>query len=494
MSLSSIMHELYGSVGMYGSVGTAVRAAPAPVHQARPPRVSIVIAARNYGAFLAEAIESALGQTVPCQVLYVDDSSSDSSLEVAGRYVGRGLLIVEQREHRGVTAARNLGAARASGDYLLFLDGDDVLPADFVAGHLEAMRPGCPFVYGSARTFGDVALYWNAPEWGEASLWQTNFVHTSSLWARWAFEAAGGWRDDEKTLWDWDLALRSARLGTPRRSQAVLNYRYHAGSWSTTIGERSGQRQDYLKPRVRRRYARLSVGVVFSGRLPELVPNWMSSIAHAVHLIDTPERPELVVIDNRPNETLHALLAREVDRFRFAFSSIRILPYRRELFWTNGKERLDAIARFLAGAYTRLRAEMRGDVHWLIEDDILVPSWAGNDLYTALLSGCIAPQAVAGCYRNRHNRESLVSGWWRNGFPETLTALPAAPVEVDYTGTGCLMYWADQVPAHWDSHVGDIPAHDWEWCLRLRAKGARLLLLPEVRCGHAVDAANILWP
>ncbi len=488
MSFGSFMQ------GLHGSAGTAGRVAGALARPAAPSRMSIIIAARNYGAFLAAAIESALGQTVPCQVLYVDDSSSDNSLEVAGRYVDRGLILLEQREHRGVTAARNLGAARAAGDYLLFLDGDDVLTADFVACHLEAMRPGCPFVYGSARTFGDAALYWNAPEWGEVSLWQTNFVHTSSLWARWAFEAAGGWRDDEKTLWDWDLALRSARLGTPRRSRALLNYRYHAGSWSATIGERSEQRLEYLKPRVRRRHARLSVGVVFSGRLPELVPAWMSAIAQAVHLIDTPERPELVVLDNSPTETLHEILAREVDRFRLAFSSIRILPYRRELFWTNPKERLDAIARFLAAAYTCLRTEMRGDVHWLIEDDILVPPWAGNDLFTALLSGYTTPQAVAGCYRNRHRPEQIVGGFWRDGVPEELTALPAVPFEVDYTGTGCLMYWADQVPAHWGSHVGDIPAHDWEWCLRLQAKEGRLLLLPEVRCGHAVDAANILWP
>jgi glycosyltransferase involved in cell wall biosynthesis len=478
----------------YGSVGTAVRAVAAPAFQATPPRVSIVIAARNYAAFLAEAIESALGQTTPCQVLYVDDSSSDGSREIAGRYADRGLLILEQREHRGVVAARNRGAAHASGDYLVFLDGDDVLPADFVARHLKAMQPGCPFVYGSARVFGEASLLWNAPEWTEANLWQTNFVNTSALWARWAFEAVGGWRDDEKTLWDWDLALRGARLGTPRRSQAVLSYRRHASSWSLSINEHVAQRQAYLKPRVRRRNARLSVGAVFSGRLPELVPSWMSAIARAVHLIDTPEQPELVVLDNSRSEMSHALLVREVDRFRLSFSSVRILPYRRELFWTNEQERRDAVARFLAAACTRLRAEMQGDVHWLIEDDILVPPWAGNDLFTVLLSGYLTPQAVAGCYRNRHNPKELVGGWWRNGSPETLPALPAAPFEVDYTGTGCLMYWASQVPVHWTSHVGDIPAHDWEWCLRLRAHGGRLLMHPEVRCGHAVDAANILWP
>jgi hypothetical protein len=459
-----------------------------------PPRVSIVIAARNYGDFLAEAIESALGQTVPCQVVYADDSSTDGSLGVAGRYAGRGVEVVELREHRGVTDARNAGAARAGGDYLVFVDGDDVLPPDFVERHLEAMRPGCPFVYGPARAFGDFALLWPAPEWGEADLWHTNFVNTSALWARWAFEAAGRWRDGARTMWDWDLALRGARIGTPRRSEAVLGYRQHAGSWSVNNRERTPRQQEVVKPLVRRLNARLSVGCVFGGRLPELVPAWVSALAGAVRHVDTPERPELVVLDSSRSDALHDLLAREADRYRFSFGAVRIFRHPGETTGATEGERRSAVARFLAGAYTRLRAEMRGDVHWLIEDDILVPAQGGSDLFTAILSGWVPPQAVAGCYRNRHLPGQIVGGHWRDGRPEELTALPDGPFEVDYTGTGCLMYWACQAPASWGSHLGDIPAHDWEWCLRLKAKGGRLLMLPEVRCGHAVDAKTVLWP
>ncbi len=331
----------------------AASAAPIQAYKTAPPQVSIVIAARNYADFLDEAIESALSQTVPCQVLYVDDSSSDDSLAVASRYADRGVVILEHREHRGVAAARNLGAARAAGDHLIFVDGDDVLPSDYVALHLDAMRPGCPFAYGSARAFGDFEQIWDAPEWGEISLWQTNFVNTSALWARWAFEASGGWRDGEKTMWDWDLALRGARLGTPRRSQAILNYRRHAASWSFTNDERSDRRQVFLKPLIRRRNTRLSIGVVFSGRLPQLLPDWMSAIARAVRLIDTVEATELVVLDNSRCEAAHALLAREVDRYRLSFGSVRILPHPRELLWSNENQRRDAVARFLAGACTR---------------------------------------------------------------------------------------------------------------------------------------------
>jgi hypothetical protein len=146
----------------------------------------------------------------------------------------------------------------------------------------------------------------------------------------------------------------------------------------------------------------------------------------------------------------------------------------------------------MAGACSRLRSEMRGDIHWFVEDDIFMPVQGGGDLFEAMIHGWEPPQAVAGCYRNRHAPGLYVGGHWRNGRPHELTELPAEPFEVDYAGTGCLMYWADQCGTYWESHLNGIPAHDWEWCSRLRARRGRILMLPDVRCGHAVDPRTIL--
>ncbi|MGZ4408093.1 MAG: glycosyltransferase family 2 protein [Gaiellaceae bacterium] len=93
-----------------------------------PPRVSIIITNHNYARFVGDAIESALAQTHPsCEVVVVDDGSTDDSLAVIGRY--RDVLSVVQ-PNLGQAAAFNAGFGRANGDVLIFLDADDMLAPD----------------------------------------------------------------------------------------------------------------------------------------------------------------------------------------------------------------------------------------------------------------------------------------------------------------------------------------------------------------------------
>jgi Glycosyl transferase family 2 len=463
-----------------------------PIGGTNSSSVSIVIAARNNGPFLAVAIESALRQTVPCEVIYADDCSIDNSIELARRYEAAGVRIVFADVHAGVCEIRNRGARLARGDYLLFLDGDDVLSPDFVERHLRAMRPDVPFVYGPAQAFGEFSCLWEAPEWECSDLWRHNFVNTSALWSRLAFEASGRWRDGIMTMWDWDLALRGARLGTPRRSDAVLSYRQHATSWSASIRTKHQDQQEHLLPRVRRMNARLSVGSIVSGRVLKLFPRWMSAVAQAVRLIGTSEPVELVLLDNTTDAAARRLMRTEAERYAETFETIRVLPHPGRIRASCESERRDQTARFMAGACNRLRMELRGDIHWFIEDDILVPLEGGRALFHALTDGWSPPHAVSGCYRSRHVPTQYVGGWMENGRPPELRQLPAEAVSVDVCGTGCLMYWSARTPRFWDSHFRGIAAHDWEWCMRLKDNGGTLLMLPTVRCGHAVDAETVI--
>ncbi len=93
-----------------------------------PGRVSIVITSYNYARFLGDAIESALAQTHDdCEVIVVDDGSTDASLAVVERYFE---VRAVAQSHRGQAGAFNAGFERSSGEVLIFLDADDVLAPD----------------------------------------------------------------------------------------------------------------------------------------------------------------------------------------------------------------------------------------------------------------------------------------------------------------------------------------------------------------------------
>jgi GT2 family glycosyltransferase len=92
--------------------------------------VSIVIPAHNSARWLAATLKSALAQTWPHQeIIVVDDGSTDDTAAVARSFAARGVQVLTQ-PNQGAAAARNTGLARARGDYVQFLDADDLLAPD----------------------------------------------------------------------------------------------------------------------------------------------------------------------------------------------------------------------------------------------------------------------------------------------------------------------------------------------------------------------------
>jgi glycosyltransferase involved in cell wall biosynthesis len=91
------------------------------------PLVSVVIPAYNAERWITDAIISARCQTWSnVEVIVVDDGSTDATLAVAGRHEGPRLKVVSQ-DNQGACAARNRGLELAQGEFIQFLDGDDLL-------------------------------------------------------------------------------------------------------------------------------------------------------------------------------------------------------------------------------------------------------------------------------------------------------------------------------------------------------------------------------
>lgn len=111
-------------------------AEPRIIHKAAKdfgrPRVSVIIPVYNVEKYLRECLDSITGQTLEeIEIICVNDGSADSSLEILKEYGEKDSRItIISQENRGISSARNHGADIASGEYLYFMDGDDILERD----------------------------------------------------------------------------------------------------------------------------------------------------------------------------------------------------------------------------------------------------------------------------------------------------------------------------------------------------------------------------
>lgn len=105
------------------------------------PRISAVITAYNSAKFIAQAIESVLAQTrIPDEILVVDDGSMDETQQVVSTYLESGLVRYIYQDNQGAGAARNTGIQNTTGEFLTFLDADDLWLEDKTQRQEELLR------------------------------------------------------------------------------------------------------------------------------------------------------------------------------------------------------------------------------------------------------------------------------------------------------------------------------------------------------------------
>jgi glycosyltransferase involved in cell wall biosynthesis len=134
------------------------------------PLVSILIPAYNAEPWIANTIKSALDQTWPrTEIIVVDDGSRDQTLQVARQFASKNVSVVTQ-ENRGASAARNKALELCQGDYIQWLDADDLLSSDKIEKQMQ-----------SAAKCGKRTLF--SSPWGRFyyRIDKANFISTS-LW------------------------------------------------------------------------------------------------------------------------------------------------------------------------------------------------------------------------------------------------------------------------------------------------------------------------
>jgi O-antigen/teichoic acid export membrane protein/glycosyltransferase involved in cell wall biosynthesis len=185
-----------GSIAPVGSAGDNL------------PLVSILIPAYNAEAWIAGTIKSALSQSWPrTEIIVVDDGSTDQTVARAREFEVQGVRVVEQK-NQGASAARNKAFSVSSGDYIQWLDADDLLAPDKIARQMEFVHRGVRprtllsspwghFMYQPTRARFVPSGLWcdlTPVEWLLRKMDQNVYMQTASwLVSRELTEAAGPW-------------------------------------------------------------------------------------------------------------------------------------------------------------------------------------------------------------------------------------------------------------------------------------------------------------
>lgn len=219
------------------------------------PRVSIVIPAYNVAGFVAETLDSALAQTFrDFEIVVVNDGSPDTAeLETALQPYFDKITYVRQK-NGGAAAARNAAIRLARGEFLAFLDGDDVWYPTYLAAQIDALAAkNCDLIYADALLFGDLqskpeTFTINAPSVGavtaESLIGARCNVPTSGTVVRRETVLQAGLFDENLPhggVEDFDLWFRLAKNGArlDYQTEVLLKYRVRSSSLSGTNVDRA---------------------------------------------------------------------------------------------------------------------------------------------------------------------------------------------------------------------------------------------------------------
>jgi glycosyltransferase involved in cell wall biosynthesis len=210
--------------------------------------VSVVIPTRNRSALLAMTLRSVLcQQDVELEVIVVDEASTDDTPAVLAALDDVRVRVIRHDIPRGVSSARNRGAAEARGDWLAFVDDDDLWAPDKLARQLHAAQTvGRDWAYAGSVNITDHSeiVYGRPPlppEEVVAALPRynaipgggSNVVVQRTTWVR-----AGPFDTRLRNTEDWEMWIRLARHGPPACvCSPLVGYRVHNSNSSLDIAE-----------------------------------------------------------------------------------------------------------------------------------------------------------------------------------------------------------------------------------------------------------------
>ncbi|MEY2447623.1 MAG: hypothetical protein QOH79_1099 [Acidimicrobiaceae bacterium] len=221
------------------------------------PLVSVIIPVLNRAFCVMDAVDSVLAQThhdVECIV--VDDGSTDGTFDVVTEACADEPRVrVFTQDHHGVSAARNRGLREMSGDFVTFLDSDDLMPPGRVRRQLDLLgEKDCDAVFGTADSFavpGVSAPAWvqARPDWGNGYAWITFLIATAHLRLVDGFDESLAMGEDIDLI----VQLRLAGVRVAAVDETFVIRRFHGDNLTYGLDANDSALRDAIRRHAARR-------------------------------------------------------------------------------------------------------------------------------------------------------------------------------------------------------------------------------------------------
>jgi len=234
----------------------SVNLQPRHTNHMEPNLVSIVIPCYNQAKYLEKTVESALASDYPTiEVLIVNDGSKDNSLSLAEKLSAENEFTqVIDQQNSGVAEARNNGISASKGEFILPLDGDDLISENYIAEAVRVLQtnPEVKVVYCKAVKFDETGRKpWKLKPFSRHQLAKDNMIFVAALFRKKDWKEVGGFSQDMKMgREDWEFWIKMLKNGGKVVQLPFVGFYYRLTPGSkrkkTGTNQKKRERIDYL--------------------------------------------------------------------------------------------------------------------------------------------------------------------------------------------------------------------------------------------------------
>jgi glycosyltransferase involved in cell wall biosynthesis len=216
-------------------------------------KLSIVIPCYNSEKTLESTLESVYKQDFQeWEAIIVNDGSTDGTDEIANRWINiDNRFSYYCKSNEGLSKTRNFAISKAKGIYILPLDSDNQLIADYSKSAIEIFEnhEGIGVVYGDALYFGQKSGIWKVQNFNFKKMLVDNYIDACAVYKKSTWEIVGGYDENilfQKGLEDWDFWISIGKLDLKFYHLQKITFRYYVNR-SSMIKSLSNQSADEIR-------------------------------------------------------------------------------------------------------------------------------------------------------------------------------------------------------------------------------------------------------